>query len=714
MSRLSSEIRFGSLNSYVFGSDPYDSSKLGLGPLLKQFNGVNSEDKWAGPLPVGIIRPMETAGGIPAMYPYVFQWSSDIDWIFCSDGATAAATRRVQMFTYTRSTGAFAWLGAITCFFPYAGTQGTYTVTGFRMVYDTYTTGSASASDFTVTGSETLWQTSRIAAGGRIGFGTTDPNLVTTWYNILSINGEGSITVDSNVGTVTSGEYVIEELRAVMCMTCTTATNGGLFLVKGLNPSCFSSGAQAIPAAITTDNVRAVYWLKDAATNTNTVSFGCPYLPRESWDTHYAFVLNTIANPIVYKYNIRAALTVSSGASTSAFVLVSGSGGVLTGAAANTNNGRMASVFHGGGNGIPCIYFVTVSRLYRTVDVRTIASGSTNWLSDGAVEIPPGSVTTYAATSTMRSIEYSNTLDMFVIPTVAKVYLTKYMSDGSQFNRIFLSNTYQLNPSTTDSSAPVFPTAAIGPFNVDTVSGILYLVSTGTTAATNFMFSIPISCDWEYAVNTNNRLIFPEMSTLGCSSFGKVYVNSVQVIGGKSDKNLGTMTEPFRVYYRTSGISDNSGTWNLLDSTGDISSIAPASSIQIMVEFRILGQLGVPARILGASVTYEDSSTDSHYQPSVANSSISNKYFAWRFASAFNSTVPRLRIRLYNAVTGEGPLVDDDSVSQIGTWEKSIDGGISWGSYDSSDKSNEITYIRFKPLSLGDNIRVKALLSLYS
>jgi hypothetical protein len=130
-----------------------------------------------------------------------------------------------------------------------------------------------------------------------------------------------------------------------------------------------------------------------------------------------------------------------------------------------------------------------------------------------------------------------------------------------------------------------------------------------------------------------------------------------------------------------------------------------------MFEFRVLGTFCLPARIYGLVVTYEDSTTDSHYQPSVAQSSISSKVFAWRFSTAFGGTVPTLRIRLYDAVSG-GLLIDDTTTaSASGTWAKSTDGGSNWGSYNTTDKGNDTTYIKYTPTSLADNIKVRALLT---
>ena len=130
-----------------------------------------------------------------------------------------------------------------------------------------------------------------------------------------------------------------------------------------------------------------------------------------------------------------------------------------------------------------------------------------------------------------------------------------------------------------------------------------------------------------------------------------------------------------------------------------------------MIEFDTIGWTCVPARIMSLTVVYDDTSTvtDSHYQPSMTKSDATSKIFAWRFATAFGSTVPTLRIRLYDAVSGD-ILVDEYTNGTDGTWEKTTD-GVSWGAYNTTDKANETTYIRYTPASLGANIKVRAVLT---
>ncbi len=89
----------------------------------------------------------------------------------------------------------------------------------------------------------------------------------------------------------------------------------------------------------------------------------------------------------VYKYNIRAPLTVATGASVSAFVLATGNQ-VFTGTGSQNANLCIATAGHGLGSGVPSLYFVTTTRVYRTA-LTNITSASTTWISDVIAEIPP-------------------------------------------------------------------------------------------------------------------------------------------------------------------------------------------------------------------------------------------------------------------------------------------------------------------------------------
>lgn len=718
MATRASFIRLGSQSSYRYNIDAYDSTKLGVGTLMTQVAG-SGESGYAGPVPTTIARPMEQSTAIASAFPWAVRWqnnaAAEIDWVFLADNATAAATRRINAYSFDRRSAVWTWKGFVTVTFP---TATAYTIRGFRMTYELETTGTVSVSGTAVTGVSTLFSTNKVCVGNRIGFGSTDPTQISTWYEISAIGSDTSITLTSTAGTISSGTaYVIEDLRCIMATTNATTTNGGLCVVKGLNWGIFSSVGGTVPAAVSTDNIRACYWLADASTVTNTVAFGMGMGARTSPTSHFVYVFDTLANPIVFKYNIRAALSLTSGKDTTSLVLKTGSGGAVTGTTGQSNNGRIATVSHGPHSGVETLYFTTTTRVYAT-PTSNITSASTTWLSNGtaATEVPPGGVNTFAAGANLSGIEYASVIDKFIISqttttTPLRSYVTQYRTDAGQWDRLWGTDTRQIDQTTADSTTTPVPSLTGGSYALWAEGGLLYVVTLGTTAVTNRMYALPFGADWEYTSTTKSYLVLPAISFSDVSKITNVFVNEVKVLGGATTYNLGLTTEPYRISYRTSGISDDSDAWTAVNGTGMISEDG-AAQIQIRLEFRTIGTLCIPARVCGVGVVYEDLSTDGHFQPSVAFSSTATSTFAWRFSTAFGSTVPRLRIRLYDAVSG-GLLVDDDSTTQASTWEKSTNDGGAWGAYNTTDKANSTTYIRFTPASLGSGIKVRALLTLF-
>lgn len=688
----------------------YDSTKTNLGVLIQQRTGATNLDKFAGPMPISLARPMEASTAIPGIYPHVIPIDSNTHWVFLADNATAAATRRIVKYTYNISTGVFTWDGFITLTLP--ATAVGHTIRGFRMTRDLYTTGTASVNGTAVTGTGTAWSSSNIAVGTRIGFGSADPAQITTWYEISAIGSDSGITLTASAGTISDGPYVIDELRAVLSTTNTTATSGGLFVAKGLREMLFSPTGTTIASATTVDNIRACYWLADAATVTNTIACGLAMDTRDSYTQHYMYVIDgTTTTNRVYKYNVRASLTsLASGKSTAAFVLVTGQQ-TPTGTCSQANNGRVGTLNHGPGNGVKSLYYATTTRVYRAA-ISGITSGNVSWQSDAMVEVPPGGSVTYPLTGALNSVEIADTIDRLMVISSgsagARSYVTKYNNNSDPFDHIFLNDDKQYDQSTSDGGSVAHPAIGASAFSVWSEAGICYLARIGTAATTNQLYALPIGAHWTYAGTTPfQRLITPALSTINAASLCRAHVNSSQQLGSGT---LGLPTEPFRLYYRTSGITDDTGAWVLLDDSHDLTGVAPGSSIQFMFEFKILGLACIPARIYSLCVVYEDYTTDSHYQPSVGLSSTTGKYFSWRFSTAFGGTVPTLRVRLYDSVTG-GLLIDDTTTaSASGTWTKATDGS-TFNAYNSSDKVNETTYIRYTPTTLGDNIKVRALLT---
>lgn len=709
----------GALEHFHIGLDTYDSTKLGLGPLMFQGSGVAPTDNFCGPVPNAIARPMEASTAIPYSFPWAMRWSETTadqkDWVFQADIATAAVTRRLGMWEMDRLTGVMSYVGFLIVTFP--GTSEAKTIRGLRMSYEKYSTGTVGVAATAVTGSGTAWQTNRCCVGNRIGFGSTDPAAITTWYEISAIGSDTGITLATTAGTIAGGTpYVIEDLRAYVLVTSVTTSLGGLYVVKGLNRAHFTGAGGAVPAATTVDNIKATYFLKDAVSGTALVSFGMGLDDTISKTSRYLYLLHTLANPIIIKFDVYAALTVASGSTTSALVLVSGAGGAVAGTTSQLNNGRIATAAHGPGSGLTCLYFTTTTRVYRTVALSTIAAASTGWIADNMTEVPPGGVNTFAAGAGMSSIEYSAVIDRFLVMSSGaagvRSYVTQYRTDAGQMDRIVFADYKQIDQSTADSSTTPVPSQLVAAFSVWIEGGLLYASRFGTTAALNQFYVIPIGADWEYLATSNSRLHTPKIATPDCKSYVGAFVNALQVLGGTTGHNLGLQPEPFRLQFRTSGIDDNSGGWTPVDDTLDLTGVAGAAFIQFRLEFR-MGNLMLPARLLNWGVLYNDNGMSDHWQGSTnVGTDITNKRFGFRHSVAYGSAVPRLKCELFDAESGVS-LGSDDSVTAAWTWAKSTNGGGAWGAYDSTDRANATTYVRVTPTGLADNIRVRGVLTEY-
>ena len=596
--------------------------------------------------------------------------------------------------------------------------------------------GSYVIASCTVTGTSTQFTTDLIAAGTastavaggggpRIGFGSTDPTQITSWYQIGSIASNTSLNLNTSPGVVAAGTpYVIEELRFVIVTTNTTATNGGLFLLKGASFLDFTTAGTTFPSiASAVDNQRGVYWLCDAGAGavTNTAANGCAIVSEVDKQTHYAYVLDgtNTTNAKIFRYNLRANNTVATGKMqlAGANILITGTQAV-TGTIPNqpANNGTIATLSHGPGSGSPYFYFVTLTRLY-CVEVAAITAGNTTFITAANIrqEIPPGGINTIPATGNMMNVQYIDTIDRLLITTFAtgaayRQYITQYpVTNTTPFDHVFGIDDKQQDQSfISDQAAIHFNTGSLL-LSSDSNNGLVHITRNGATTALNQLYALPIGAHLTYASSTNQRVITPSINTTGCIKFDQVIVVNEKKIG---DGELRLPTEPYRVYYRTSNINvDATSSWTLLGESGDLSSVSPSSAIQFMFEFFTIGMTCLPARILKVVVTYEDGSTDSHYQMSTSLSNKSTKVFAWRFVNPFGGTVPVLHIELFNAESGASILVDTSSSPTEGVWEKSINGGSSWSTYDTDDKANDITYIRYTPTSIADDIIVRALLT---
>lgn len=690
----------------------YDYTKWNLGKSIIFNNGATPVDKYAAP-DFQAIRPMEESTPFAVTQIAAYNLSTNVCYIFGVENlATAVATRRVHLWELNRKTGARSWKGFITMTL---ATATAHTVRDFKIDVKQESTGTVQVAGTAVTGTGTFFATNKVAIGARIGFGSTDPSQITTWYRISARASDTGATLAASAGTIAAGTaYVIQEFRPIYTATNATTTNGGTHYGKGISIEDFTSIGTTIPLAVSTDDQKAMYWLKDAATQTNIVAAGAAADFSTATPTSLDFyVLDLVAAGTykVYKYNLRAALTVATGASVSAWTLATGNQAV-TGTGSQLANLCIATAAHGLGSGIKSLYFTTTTRLYRAA-VANITSANVAWQSDVIAEIPTGGTSTFAATGALQTVEYMPSIDAFIVGTSSATgnfsYVTQYVASGTQFQRQFGRDFKHQDQSLKDSGHPtIFSNQILPMVFTDAGGNRLFVCKQGTTAVNNQIYVMPFGADWEYAATSQGRLISPEIPTPNALKYYRAFANNIRYLGNTT---LGKTTEPIRLYARTANITvDETSGWTLIDETNDLSGLAGASSIQFAIEFKTIGESCLPTRILGLNVSYEDNTTDSHYAVSVAKSSLASKIFAFWFKTAFGGTVPALTIRLYDADTGGLLLTDDTATPAFGTFEKTTD-GTTWTAYNTTDRANATTWIRYTPTSLADNIKVAAYLT---
>jgi len=660
----------GSLLQQAIGA-AYDPDRINRGKHTGQFNlGAGAVDKFLGPAPVGVANFGESPLLIPSQFVHPVKINDDLFWVFGSDAATAAATRRVQLWTWVPSTNTYTLQGAITLTFP---TTGNVTTRGMRAILETYSTGTVGVSGTAVTGSGTGFLTQCV--GSRIGFGSTDPNAITTWYEISAIGSDTSITLTSSAGTISSGTpYVIEDLMIVHANTNATATNGGLFVVKGLQFADFQSPAKTIPAATTVDRIKAVYWLKDAGTVTNTTIGGCALGDRDSWTQQYVYSTNGAATALaLYRYNIRAAITPTSGAATltGSDIVVTGSQ-TVTGNVLQTNNGRVATLAHGAGSGVASLYLLTSTRVLR-VPLSAVVAASTTFVADSMSEVAPGGANTNNLSTGFVALDISNSLDKLIIAGAVSqgtLYITDYYTGGQQIDRRAACMASQLPSASRDTDSPIFVhnIAANQPFLWAEDGWLFWVYTQGTGATINALSAYPLAADLAFQPDVPNRIICPKI-TLGATpaKLYRVAVNSVQNLGSHE---MGVAPDAYRMQVRTSGIDDNSGSWTDVPQDGDLSGLGTPSAIQFAFQFRTAGVIMLPARILSLALLYEtDDALPSQYRWNFGDFNAGNGTFAWIQIALFGGTPGVHTINVYRADTDALVLTQASSGTTNGTFE---------------------------------------------
>ena len=686
----------------------YDPSKLNLGYLMTK-NTDESSQIYVSPLEPKFIRGYEVLSQSPYVYPYTLnslgslKYNDDVTWLFCVDGGSQGTiAKRIFLFLHKKSTNELSEVGSINVNYTPNGSHNTYSIIP-SMEY--HTGGTVTVNGSSVIGSGTNWQTDGVCVGNRIGFGSTDSNNITSWYQITSVDSNTGLTISkefisdgdpNNLNITGATPYVIEDFRLIYGNYANgVATVRGISLVKGLRYELFQiTPPTTIPAGTTIDNIRACYRILDSATTTATFSpIGLVLMDKTSFTSQDLYVLSYPATTTIsiQKFNIRSSLTLTLGRSDTPFIFTTG-----TQAHNGTNTlGYIPMTTDFNGN-----FYVTNHTRISRIPISGITSGSTTFIVDAMIENPPGTSTTYPLSSQLIQSQYLRAANKFYVSHIQgtiRNYIYSY-SVGGQFeipvhiNDQIQQSTYLIDKF--DNLTTNFLSLPLNPHYSE--NGLLF-ISRSTLSNNNIIYSLPIEADKDFHTTTNACIITPELTTLSATSYNRVYLELESTTN--KDIRFYIPRENCDIYYRTSGITTDTGLWNLIPGTGEIS--GSSNSIQFKITFRTAGLYSIPCKVKGIVMSYESNETPdpiTFYDPSIKNTIIPSNVFSWRQNSLFNTQIPNLNIDIYDT-SNNVLLTDSVSGSTNGVWEHSTDGGNTWSSWTYS--ANTVgNYIRYSASTL--------------
>ena len=526
-----------------------------------------------------------------------------------------------------------------------------------------------------ITGVNTKFYDSKISEGSRIGFGTTDPSRVTTWYTINKIDNNNQLFIDSPAPSGANIPYVIEELRIYFLSFQT------FNIVKGLNFDCFSTSL-SIPQVYTSDidRKRACYNIRDAVTPTiNQIGFDLG--PVIDDNTQYLYYMSSRTNingdARIFVFNIRADLKfIANGISTSPYLfktgyqfsqyLVNRYGHVRI---AKTKFDNPDNVYH-------LYYEAQVFHLRIRLD--DIKPETTNMVDAG------NRGTNIAQTVSVlwsdingansRTIMYDDYTDYFIVMnnSAEKNFVYQFSSVGypkTGIQRFFGNNTiirFRNPPEGT-----VYTVKTQHPFYGDAVDGLLYINMMGTSfdsweRGASSIQVFPVGADFETIKTEENRVICPAVNVSKFSKLSKILFNYNKKLG---DDDYGVPPETFRVFVRDHGIEDNTGIWTQLDQSYNISFLQPKRHIQISFTFKTLGATGHSARIHSYTVVGEElENLPKLFKWNMNNSNTNSGIFAFDQVKV-NNTSFNIKINIYKKDNNESILEQSSLSSDNGTFQ---------------------------------------------
>jgi hypothetical protein len=687
----------------------YDSTKLNMGHLMVR-NTDSDGYVYVSPIEPKFMRGYEVVKQTPFSYIQsmnslgFLKYNSDTTWVFyASVGSQGNIAKRI--FLATLSNNEFNMIGSINV---NTVSNTAHMCCAINPSMEYHTGGTVSVNSTTVIGSGTTWVTDGVCSGNRIGFNSTSSSGITQWYRVSIVLNDTSLVISREyendgepnglnfpIGT----SYVIEDFRLIYGnFSNATNSTAGIILVKGLRYENFTISPTTIPVATTIDNIRASYRIINVTgTTSGIVPIGLILDDKISFSsqTLYSLSVTAAANFSIQKLNIRTPLTfLTAGRSNSPFILSTG------------------TQIHGGSFGVaissnPFIkginndFYVTIdTRIVRIVPTNII-SGSTTFISDSMIELPPGTTTTFSLSSSLIDSHYLPMAQRFYIPntTANRNYVTPYISGSTTpFERVVLAND-QVQTNTYTISKIKIPTSNyigqdIRSFYYD---GLSYIIR-NVVSDNNVIYVLPIEADKQYHTITNAYIVTPEFLTPSATSYNTIYINAKTYFN--DDNRFIVPRENYDIYYRTTGITTDIGSWTLINQNGSMSGVT-GTSIQFKIAFSTIGHTCVPSLIYGIRMSYNSDAQPlsiPFYEPSLKFTDKSSQIFSWRQDSLFNQTIPNLNIDIYDS-SNNLLLSDSVSGSTSGIWQYSNDNGLNWNSWSSTANTID-NYIRYSSSTL--------------
>lgn len=627
-----------SITHQGYNSTGYDPSYVNLGYLMYRYSGANKYDNYVSPLRLEHI--FNGANYYNNTFNYLFKvirYTKNLDYLFTTN---TSSTQNIQYMIYNRKENKFYQGGVVNIFF--RGTTNMY-ISDADINIESSSDGYITVSGNTVTGTNTKFNSSGFSAGSRIGFGSTNPETITEWYEVASIISDTSLTLTETLSKIypPNSPYIIEEV--IMISSNYWNTNpfnlGGVYITKGMNFT-FMKHNNTVPFATTVDRVRATYRIINPGTNLIINGWSLAALPKASNNEHIFYVLIEQGNTMrIACFNAKAPLTLTAGESTSAFKYMTKSYDCI-----NTADGiRMFCLPFGPGRNKYSIYFRSGSAtVLQRIDLDDIKQDGDLFGQDHGYVRP--------IANAFRGFNHLNPSNARYIPNLEQMlfsatlntvvpYDTNYPYHYNEFGEVTYENSDYRMPS----KDTVSHLRESSNFNIS--DGLWYYV------ANQYKLGVfPGEADWRFASRNNARIITHSIDTSHITKFNKLLVHHPEVLGSH---DLGSMPEPFRVYFRTEGISDDSGDWCLLNDSFDMSFITPKDNIQFMFEFRVLGRASVPNRIYGLSISYfVDEDLPTGFEWNLYDSNSSSSIIGFEQTSVLN-TLGNFRITYYLSESDE-------------------------------------------------------------